>query len=540
MMTEVPDYTLPVSIIAQEIATLAVDISAASIGVLDVAISSAPTIDVNIQSSVRLNVNASQTGEWTVNAQQTGDWIINAQQTGTWTINIGAPLDGSGNLKTAIESAVTLNVNISSQSTALNVNITGQTAALDVNIASQDAAINVNISSQSSALNVNISSPVDASGNLKTSIQSSVTLNVNLASQSTTINVNISGQSSTLDVKITGSTVTMNVNITNPSLTVQISGTPTINVQTSGGANIVVDKLTTGYVYAARRSYNDTTGTPTAFTPSSGVYYAKFYPRGMRGYLQRIYFWVDGPRGSNATVYAAIAPDPSAAVVYEYSTTVPAGSDPGWFYVNINRFWPYDSLLIAVKTTDTSVIKFGRDTSSLGSGLYSTDGAKWYLQDYRYYLYPSFYCHNDAVLPIGGTVSAVVVPSTTSSSTWTSKNVPSYSDTAMTTIYGSGRMISAELDFSTTTAPSSSVSYGIKIEADGNVVVHETNIGLTQSVTATSGRSPVGVFYQTGAVTVIKIYANVPFKRTLKVYAYQSTGSTVQADGFVSVEKIGV
>ena len=148
-----PDFTLPVAIVAELIPSLAVDIVAQSIGNLKV--------DIVAQSLTALNVNI------------TGSQI-------TLNVSITSPVDTSGNLKVAIQSSVTINVNIASQSTTLNVNIASATATL----------------------NVSVTSPTDASGNLKVAIQSSVTINVNIASATATLNVNISAQSVTLNINV--------------------------------------------------------------------------------------------------------------------------------------------------------------------------------------------------------------------------------------------------------------------------------------------------------------------------------------------------
>jgi len=148
-----PDFTLPVAIVAELIPSLAVDIVAQSIGNLKV--------DIVAQSLTALNVNI------------TGSQI-------TLNVSITSPTDASGNLKVAVQSSVTINVNIASQSTTLNVNISGS----------------------SITLNVSVTSPTDASGNLKVAIQSSVTINVNIASATATLNVNISAQSVTLNINV--------------------------------------------------------------------------------------------------------------------------------------------------------------------------------------------------------------------------------------------------------------------------------------------------------------------------------------------------
>jgi len=81
MVTDRPDYTLPVSIIAQEIAELDVNITAADIGNLNVIIAGqVGNLDVRIAAQVgNINVNiAAQSGNVTisVNAQTVGVYLM--------------------------------------------------------------------------------------------------------------------------------------------------------------------------------------------------------------------------------------------------------------------------------------------------------------------------------------------------------------------------------------------------------------------------------------------------------------------------------
>lgn len=197
-----PDFTLPVAIVAELIPSLAVDITAQSIGNLkvDIAAQSLSMLNVHIaSSSVILNVNI-------------------ASQSATLNVNV---------------TNATLNINIAGVSSGVTVPVTIQssTVTLDVRITSSTATLNVNIAGQATTLNIAVTSPVDASGNLKVAVQSSVTINVNIASQSTTLNVNISSSSVTLNVNVTNST--LNVYVTGGSVAATISGTVDVNVTNS-------------------------------------------------------------------------------------------------------------------------------------------------------------------------------------------------------------------------------------------------------------------------------------------------------------------
>jgi len=144
-------------------------------------------------------------------------------------------------LSVGIERSITLGVRIEgseavipidvrSQSTMLNVNIAevGSGVVFNVSIVSSPAYLDVRIIASTATLNVSIMNAyldvriIASTATLNVSITSSVTLNVNIASQTTTLNVNIAGQTTTLNVNVTGRA---DVRITAQTAGIYLSGT---------------------------------------------------------------------------------------------------------------------------------------------------------------------------------------------------------------------------------------------------------------------------------------------------------------------------
>ncbi|MEM2233986.1 MAG: hypothetical protein QXP81_10670, partial [Nitrososphaerota archaeon] len=145
-----------------------------------------------------------------------------------------------------VGSGVVFNVSIVSSPATLNVNITGSTATLNVsimnayldvriiastatlNVSIMNAYLDVRIIASTATLNVSIMNAyldvriIASTATLNVSITSSVTLNVNIASQTTTLNVNIAGQTTTLNVNVTGRA---DVRITAQTAGIYLSGT---------------------------------------------------------------------------------------------------------------------------------------------------------------------------------------------------------------------------------------------------------------------------------------------------------------------------
>jgi hypothetical protein len=481
-----PDFTLPVSIIAQVIPQLDVNIAAQSI----------PTLNINIASIASGVV---------FNVAQSGAWTVNAAQTGTWTINIGQPLDASGNLKTSIQTSVTLNVNIVG-STTLNINISS---------ISSGVTFNVNITG-STTLNINISS-----------ITSGVVFNV-AQSGSWTVNVsntsfNVNVTNSSLTVTVSG---TVNVNVTNSSLTVTISGTPTINVQTSSGANIIIDKLTQGAYTENRCTLSNNGATASWEAPSGNERRGKFFPRGCRGFLKSVDVYCKNPSPTTSgaiTVY--ISPHPAMGPVASSSISLGVSAAEDWRSVTFNRMWNYDSMFVFAVCSGSAV--YGYDAGTPYDGYASSDaGASWSADNCRRWFRLSLTGETVGDLPVSGTINTIEVPNASTRLSSGAVSVPSGSETSLLTVAGSGKLIEARISLNVSTPPSSSVYYNMYIYCDGSLAYQTSNLFITQSETATSGRSAIGEFVQAGGITYMNVRVPLEFRRSIELRVYQTSGST--------------
>jgi len=217
----------------------------------------------------------------------------------------------------AAQSLPTLNISIAASDVTLDVNIASSAVTLNVNIESISEGVTFNVAQsgtwtinavQSGTWTINIGAPLDAEGNVETSIVKSVQLDVNIASSAVTLNINIESisegvvfnvaQSGTwtvnaaqtgawtinigapldasgylqthimdsvqLDVNIAASAVTLNVNIAESAVTLNVniesisegvvfnvaqSGDWTINAVQSGSWSINIESVTEGVTF---------------------------------------------------------------------------------------------------------------------------------------------------------------------------------------------------------------------------------------------------------------------------------------------------
>jgi hypothetical protein len=432
-----------------------------------------------------------------------------------------------------------LNVNVTN--TSLNVNVTNSTLTVTVsgtvNVNVANSQLNVNVTNTS--ITVSIGAPLDASGNLKTSIQSSVTLNVNITNCNVTLNVNITNSSlnvnvtnTSLNVYVTNSTLTVtvsgtvNVNVINSTLTVTISGTPTVNIQTSGGANIVIDKLSQDAYTEDRRTLSNNGATPTMSTTNSLYKRGKFFPRGCRGFINTVEIYCDNADSVSHTFTVKLSPMPGMGPVATFTLSVAAGSSAAWRSITVGRFWNYDSLFIWVSCDSDSYGRLGYDTGTPYDYYYSTDEVNWIPASNRWWFRVNLTGETVGDLPVSGIVNTVNIPNTSTVLSSSGVTVPSGTETSLLKVYGSGTLIEARASMNIATTPSSSVRYLMYIYCDGVLAYRTSNLFLTQSETATSGRSAIGEFVQASGITYMNVRVPLEFRRSIELRAYQSSGST--------------
>jgi len=116
----------------------------------------------------------------------------------------------------AAQSLPTLNVSIAASDVTLDVNIASSAVTLNVNIESISEGVTFNVAQsgtwtinavQTGTWTVNIGAPLDAEGNVETSIVKSVQLDVNIASSTVTLNVNITGQEANINIDIAAQSI---------------------------------------------------------------------------------------------------------------------------------------------------------------------------------------------------------------------------------------------------------------------------------------------------------------------------------------------
>jgi hypothetical protein len=222
------------------------------------------------------------------------------------------------------------------------------------------------------------------------------------------------------------------------TLNVSITGTPTVNIQTSGGANIVIDKLTQG-AYTERQSILANNGaTASMATGNYTTKKGKFFPRGARGFIRYIDIYCDNTDSASHTLTVKLSPMPGMGPVAVFTLSVAAGSSAAWRTIWVNRFWNYDSLFIWVISDSDSYGNLGIDTGSPYDFYGSTDEVSWSFSTYRLWVRVGFSGETVGDLPVSGTVNTVQIPSISSGVSSGSVNIPANVETSVLTVKGAG------------------------------------------------------------------------------------------------------
>jgi len=317
------------------------------------------------------------------------------------------------------------------------------------------------------------------------------------------------------DIRITEVTagVTFNVHV-------ESAETFTVNIQTSAGANIVIDKLTTEAYKEDRRTLSNNGTTPSIMAPGKEYYFGKFFPRGCRGYINTIEIYCGNSDTTDHTLYIYISPQPGMGRVVSTSLTVSAGASNSWRSISIQRFWNYDSMFIYIIGDSSSYPTVGYDTGTPYDQSYSSDEVTWTPQTRRLWVRVNMTGETVGDLPISGTINTVGLPAVASSSVSGVTGIDPGATATLITISGAGRILRVSLYSNTDVVEFRFYVDGVQIDREaltaagyfqGNYLSAHGYTECTPSVQLLS--------YTSGGITRIAVTIPFEFKRQFEVRA---------------------
>ena len=272
------------------------------------------------------------------------------------------------------------------------------------------------------------------------------------------LDINIAASAVTLNVAIQSSAVTLNVNLE--------SQTVDINIKTSGGVNLVIDKLTQTAYVEDRRTLSNKGTTPTWNYVIGTGRIGKFFPRGCRGFINTIDVYCKDAAAAGGTITVYISPHPSMGYIATADVTVDAEQPAQWKSATFNRMWNYDSMFIFVVCSST-LVQFGIDTVENPDQYISTDGgATWTAQDSRPWFRVVMKAMTVGDLPVSGTLNTIQIPHASDERLYVEGTVGT-STTTVKDVYGAG--VTQQLLFRFDAADASHTS-DILLYCDGKLV----------------------------------------------------------------------
>jgi len=331
-------------------------------------------------------------------------------------------------------------------------------------------------------------------------------------------------------VAISGTvTISGSVSITG---TVTISGAVTITsgavtISTSGGTNILIDKLIQGAYTDNQRTLSNA-GDPVLYGTQTGANRdGKYFPRGCRGWLERVDIYCKSNGGGGGTITVYIAPQPGMGYVASAVATIANGFGPGSVQAVFNRAWNYDSLFIFVVCSNADV-PFSYNNDAPFDRYYSADsGATWAFYSNRNNFSAVFDGQTVGDLPVSGTVNNVPIPSAAAESYGDAVACAGSAETTVLTIAGAGKC-SYIAYFIYTAAACDSAK--LKVYCDG--VLAWSGYPLGMSLWGHTASTPGASLLKWAAATSSSILLTITFefRRELKIAVLATTATAQSVD----------
>ena len=535
-MSDRPDYTLPVSIEAYTIETLPIDISAQTLGTvaIDISAQTLGQVSVNIAASaitMNVDITAQTVGNLDINiaggiANIRAGYIVNPSfedgETG-WFLDEGAeisdafPRSGRYCMKIPV-------------GTYGYIKQAGITPPIDTNkiatfVAHQEV---FNLADMTGITVLYSDGTYDETELIPSATGVYESFNVAYSADKYIVGIwwefwgDVAAANMFLDdIFITQSidqyasivsSVTINMNILSQSVD--------INIKTSGGVNLVIDKLTqTAYVEDRRTlSNNGETASWAAETGNNRI--GKFFPRGCRGWINAIDVHCKDAAAAGGTITVYISPHPSMGYIASADVTVPAEGPAAWRSATFNRMWNYDSMFIFILCS-VSDVQYGYDAEAPADAFYSTDsGATWAHWTRRVWVRVQMKAMTVGDLPVSGTINTIEIVNVSSVVEVETVTVQEASTETIFELNGSGQVNWIMMTCTSVIATNvDNTQMFIRITIDGVLkeIVLNTYLGLVENVVNTPTPVTFTKINNTEYRYKLAFTRPLPFQRSFKL-----------------------
>jgi len=318
----------------------------------------------------------------------------------------------------------------------------------------------------------------------------------------------------------------------------------TTHVRTLAADNIVIDKLTVGAYTENRRTLSNNGATPGWSYVTGDMRRGKFFPRGCRGFIDKVDVYCKDAGTTGGTIIVYISPHPTMGYVAGAGITVPAGADPAWRSADFRLMWNYDSLFIFVVASSIDIVH-GYDTGEPYDSFASDDaGETWRHEDCRRWFRVVMKGQTVGDVPVSGTINTIKIPNVLAAwDHFSGLNLDGGTSVTVINVNGVGELLGLQVYVkqSVGTVDPGEMELRLTVDGVGRAIRIDEFIKCVGEVA--NSISPVSMSKIDTVNNIYQVSFNfpIPFKRNIqfKIWNRAAAGNKIDYYGFYALALIG-
>jgi len=317
----------------------------------------------------------------------------------------------------------------------------------------------------------------------------------------------------------------------------------TTHVRTLAADNIVIDKLKVGAYTEDRRTLSNNGAAASWSSVTGDLRRGKFFPRGCRGFIDKIDVYCKDAGTTGGTIIVYISPHPKMGYVAGAGITVPAGADPAWRSADFRLMWNYDSLFIFVVASSIDIVH-GYDTGEPYDSFASDNaGETWRHEDCRRWFRVVMKGQTVGDIPVSGTLNTIKIPSILAAwDHFSGVNLDGGSEATVINLNGAGELIRLQvyLRQSLGTVEPEYMELRLTVDGKGRTIAIDDFMRVVGEVA--NSISPVSMSKIDTVNNMYQVSFNfsIPFKRNIRLTIRNraAAGNKIDYDGFDVVARL--
>lgn len=279
------------------------------------------------------------------------------------------------------------------------------------------------------------------------------------------------------------------------------------------------------------------------------ITWGKFFPRGMRGWLEQIEIYSQCPLAPGGTIVVNLSPYPESGILHTANIVVPAGGGIAWRPALFRLFWNYDSMFIWWYCVQPNVLMAYDLEEPNDAYTGDIDTTAWQPLNQRRWVRVEMTGETPGDVPVSGTLNTVPIPNLVSDMDAATVviNGPDTGDIISSPVWGAGFPV---LGMGQLTCLMMTLTQTLGAVPPGSMEIHIVTDGVDRMFTvaelvAANGGvvntvSPISMALITPATNVYQVSFTLkfPFRLSLRVYVENTAaaGNNMTADALYAYE----